>query len=45
MSDSTDHHRLIEEEQPKDPRYRLTEEGKLIPHRPDDQEFELNFDG
>lgn len=43
MTDSTDHHRLIEEEQPRDPRYKLTEDGKLIPRRPDDQEFELNF--
>lgn len=46
MSDLAENHRrieLIEDEQARDPRYKLTEDGKLVPHRPDDQDFELNF--
>jgi hypothetical protein len=45
MTDSTDHHHhLIEEEQAKDPRYNVTEDGKLVPNSSENREIEMDFD-
>jgi len=44
MTDSTDQHRLIEEGQACDPRYKLTKDGKLVPNSPQNRGLEMNFD-